>query len=93
MLQKWPDIPVCYLLHGITATRLGDKATAYNSLREGLNKKLDDQCDTKTCLLFALAGVTSDQTARESLLEQAISLKGNLNCYAMAYVTKVLQLQ
>ncbi len=48
--------------------------------------------DTKTSLLFALATITDEPMKKQSLLQEAYTLNGNLNCAAMAYVTNVLRL-
>jgi len=95
MSGKYPDIPLFYLLEGLSLTRLNDKPRAERILTEGIlrcgeNREL---ADTKTSLLFALATVTPDPVRKQLLLQEAYTLNGNLNCAAMAYVTNTLRLQ
>ena len=83
-LQQAPDLALLHLLHGKSLQSLRQTAAAQVAYRRGL--ECVEEPDTKTRLLVNLAAVVENAEEEKRLLEEAISLNGNLVAAAMARV-------
>src|SRR5262249_485298 len=81
-LQRAPDLPILHYLHGKNLKALNRADDAARALRRAL--AVADEPDLRTRVLVELAGVVSDKDEGRRLLQEAVSLDGNLVASATA---------
>jgi tetratricopeptide (TPR) repeat protein len=84
-LRQAPSVALLHLKYGESLESLGERQQAQAEYRKGL--RCADEPDVQTSLLVRLAGLLeSENSERQRLLEQAITINGNLISCAMARV-------
>jgi tetratricopeptide (TPR) repeat protein len=82
LIAKRPGLAVAYMHLGKNLSRVGREMEARKALQAGLDANSDP--DVRTRLLVEMGVLTTDRKERESILQEALALNGNLIAGASA---------